>query len=100
MTREVAKALEANPVWRAWRDEGKTMQLNVDGEWRDDKYPDAWYFANYPHRYRIKPEPRTWWELRYSDGTSMEYPSREMALDRAKTSPYKPLLVELRMIIY
>lgn len=65
MTPQQAKQLLENPSFRAWAD-GKDIQMKYLGsdKWIPLPYPDAFQpteVLNFPHNYRIKPEPRTFW---------------------------------------
>ena len=64
------------PLVQALAD-GKVIQINGVRGWEDTR-GDLIFGAN-PHDYRIKPEPREWWQLRDANCVRAEFTSRELA---------------------
>lgn len=65
------EAKELLPVIQAFA-EGKAVEMN----WGTEKQPDwrvskSLNFTSPIDEYRIKPEPRTFWVVRYSDGINL-----------------------------
>lgn len=73
MTRERAK--ELLPIIQAFA-EGKTIQSNLDGVWKDNTEPD-WTARG--DSYRVKPETVELWVNVYPSGDSFVHPTEERA---------------------
>lgn len=58
------------PLVQALAD-GKVIQGNCGGEWKDDDYPS---FSSPPSYYRIKPEPSEIWVTHYYNGQVFIHP--------------------------
>lgn len=70
MTREQAKSLL--PVIQAFAD-GKDVQVRVDGgQWitRHSKEVPYLNFDNESWEWRVKPQPREWWIIQFSNGVT------------------------------
>lgn len=65
-----SEAKEFLPIIEAWA-EGKTLQFKTydSDRWVDVSDDDCVAFNAGTSRYRIKPEPRTFYSIEYSEGT-------------------------------
>lgn len=82
------------PLVQALAD-GKVIQHNprvmVNAEWIDLHNPA---FTEPPENYRIKPEPREWWQVRNGQGEWVkEFPNEQDARAYAETFGYASLVV-------
>lgn len=78
------------PLVQALAD-GKVIQLNYSGDWKDISEMDPIFPANF---YRIKPEPREIWVNHYEDGRYSIHLTIKDADDAA------PDLVEYKQVRY
>lgn len=73
--------------------EGRVIQGNCGGEWKDDDYPS---FSSPPNYYRIKPEPREVWVNEYPSGVqyvwSNETQARENVGEAGITRRYREVI--------
>lgn len=65
-----SEAKDFLPLIQAWA-EGKTLQFKAysSDRWIDVSGDDCVAFTSDPSRFRIKPEPRTFYAVEYSDGS-------------------------------
>ncbi len=76
-------------VIAAHRDKKTIQLLRSNGQWDDLACP-VWDFANF--KYRIKPEPREWWAVKYGDGSVICEPSKQDAVRAADGSPSREVI--------
>jgi hypothetical protein len=77
-----SEAAEFWPLIKAWG-EGKKLQFKFSpmDYWRDF-VGDSWFIADAPSScYRIKPEPREWWQIDHPDFLGCRFYSYSSAIE-------------------
>lgn len=94
MTRE--RAAELAPVMKAYG-EGKQIQVfcDITGIWEDYDYPSFDCLT----KYRIKPEPRTWWCVLYGDNSAKFFDNKLEAEERMNSSNFHKTLIRVQEIL-